>query len=468
MLYPIFGEGIVGTDAERRYLPQTTELSQSFDNFFFQIGPAYSLFLLFFKKIGIDIVSGAVLIQHIIGIITAFLIFHYFKKVNIFLAAFVTVFVYSGWLALWVEHTILRESLSAFFFVLLVLLLTLTVKKEEYFKPGYAFLAGLIGLILVLFRLEFILVIALFPLILLFTKKEKSFSGKKFLQWNLVYFLPIFIIFLVYGAIILGESRKDEFQYGSFFGISYYSLAYHDFLPKIFYYQNSRYPELLQRYQSALKIHQEELDDLSSLKDKRERVSRTLDILTESTEGYLAERPEVKLSANQLMDRLYLDVIQKNTLVYLQAMIINFKSHLIGVAELQSVSAKSSQVGLLKIHLSGQEPPEIEDSKPASLLDKILQFYLASMLVFSKVLFWLFLISLPILLFKWRVMPPEIIVSLFAVFLHLCFLAILADPAHRFRYAIDPFLYFSQLYIIFYLFKTILPRAIRLFSRSIG
>ena len=257
VLYPVFGEGIVGTDAERRYLPQATELLQSFDNFLFQISPAYSLFLLFFKKIGVDIVACAVLVQHIIGIITAFLVFHYFKKINLFLAAFTTVFVYSGWLALWVEHTILRESLSAFFFVLLVLLFTIAIKKEEYFRPCYAFLTGLIGLILVFFRLEFILLVVLFPLIFLFTRKEKLFSVRKFLKWNLGYFLPIFVVFLVCGAIILGDQKEEKLQYGFLFGLSYHSMAYHDFLPKIFYYQNSCYPELLEKYQSALEADQE-------------------------------------------------------------------------------------------------------------------------------------------------------------------------------------------------------------------
>ena len=480
-LYPIFGAGIVGTDAEMRYLPQVDEFSQSLGSFFSQIGPAYSLFLLFFKKITNNMVASSVLIQHIIGVITGVLVFYYFKRVNLFLAAFVTVFVYSGWLALWVEHTILRESLTAFFFVLLVLIFSLAIKEEKYFKLPYAFLAGFLGLILVFFRIEFIFLVIFFPLVFFFAKKGKPLNDKKFLEWSLGYFLPLFVVFLVFGAIILknqeGEESKlssspfaiareqNEFQYGSLFGISYYSLAYHDFLPRIFYYENSRYPGLLEKYQSALEIHKEELNNLTSI-DRREKVGRILNIVFKSTEDYLFEHPEINLSANQLMDRVYLEIIKRNTLIFLQGLAVNFKSHLVGMAELHTVSAKDSQLTLLKIHLSGKEPPSIKDSEPVSMLDKVFRVYIVAMIIFSKILFWLFLISLPILFFKWKITPSEVIVSLFVVFLHLSVLAILADPSHRFRYAIDPFLYFLQFYLIWYFLKTISSKTIKLFQKN--
>ena len=195
-LYPVFGSGIVGTDAQMRYLPQVDELSRSISSFFSQIGPAYSLFLLFFKGITNNMVASSVLVQHIIGVITGVLVFYYFKRVNLFLAAFVTVFVYSGWLALWLEHTILRESLAAFFLVLLIIIFSLSVKEEKYFKLPYAFLTGLTAMILVFFRIEFIFLAVFLPLIFFFAKKEEplnfKFWDKRFLKWSLGYFLPLF------------------------------------------------------------------------------------------------------------------------------------------------------------------------------------------------------------------------------------------------------------------------------------
>jgi len=465
-LYFIFGSGIVGTDAEVRYLPQVNELLESFDNFFSQVGPAYSLFLLFFKKIGVNLIAGSVLIQHIIGIITGLLIFFYFKKVNLFLAAFVTIFVYSGWLSLWVEHTILRESLTAFFFVLLVLIFTLAVKEEKYFKISYAFLAGLIGLVLIFFRIEFVFLVVFFPLIFFFIKKEKPLSfkfwDKRFLNWSLGYFLPLFTVFLISSTFIFKDQKQDEFQYGSLFGISYYTLAYHDFLPKILYYENSRYPALLKKYQLAFEDQQEELNDLA-LTDRREKSGRMLGILLESTEDFLFEHPEIDLSANQLINRTYFEIVRKNPLVYLQAIAINFKSHLMGMSEIRTVLVKSSQISLLKVHLSGKEPSGVKDLEPVSMFDRVFRIYVESMIIFSKILFWLFLISLPVLFLKWKTMPPEIIVSLFVVFLHLFVLTIFADPSHRFRYAIDPFLYFLQLYLISCFFNFFLFKKIKLF-----
>ncbi len=465
-VYLIFGEGIVGTDAEFRYFPQVEQLSESFTNFFSQIGPAYSLFLLFFKKITNNMVLCPVLIQHIIGVVTGVLVFYYFKRVNLFLAAFVTIFVYSGWLALWVEHTILRESLAAFFFVLLVLIFSLAAREERYFKLPYAFLAGLVGLILVFFRIEFMLLVIFFPLVFFFAKREKplnfKFLDKRFLKWSLGYFLPLFVVFCVFGAIILKNQEQNEFQYGSLFGISYYSLAYHDFMPRIFYYENSRYPGLLEKYQSALEIHREELNNLTSA-GRREKTNRTLNIVFESTEDYLSLHPEINFSANQMMDRLYLEIIKKNTLIYLEGVAVNFKSHLMGTAELNTVLSKDSQIASLKIHLSGNEPSDVKDPGQVSMSDRAFRAYIAGMIIFSEILFWLFLISLPILFFKWKIMPPEVIISLFVVFLHLSVLAILADPSQRFRYPIDPFLCFLQIYLILYFLKAVFSKTIKLF-----
>jgi 4-amino-4-deoxy-L-arabinose transferase-like glycosyltransferase len=469
-LYPIFGTGFVGTDAERRYLPQVDELSQSLGNFFSQIGPAYSLFLLLFKKITNDMVVGSVLVQHIIGVITGVLVFHYFKRVNLFLAAFVTIFVYSGWLALWLEHTILRDSLTAFFLVLLVLIFSLAIKQEKYFKLPYAFLAGFTGLILVLFRMELMLLVIFLPFVFFFAKKGKplnfKFWDKRFLGWCLGYFLPLFVVILVFGAVLKNQEQK-KIHYDSLFGVAYYSMAYHDFLPRIFYYENSRYPGLLEKYQSVLEIHKEELNNLTSL-GGREKTSRTVNIVYKATEDYLFEHPEINLSVNQMMDRVYLEIIKRNTLIYLQGVVVNFKSHLVGMAEMHTVLAKSSQLTLLKIHLSGKEPRDVKDLKPVSIFDKAFRVYIAGMIIFSKILFWLFLISLPILFFKWKIMPPEVIVSFFVVFFQLSVLAIVADPSHRFRYPIDPFLYFLQLYLILYFLKTLSFKNIKLFLKKIA
>ncbi|MDO8435956.1 MAG: hypothetical protein Q7S82_01025 [bacterium] len=497
-LYPIFGVGIVGTDAEATYLPQVDELSQSLGSIFSQIGPAYSLFLLFFKKITNDVVAGPVFIQHIIGVITGVLVFYYFKRVNLFLAAFITIFVYSGWLALWSEHTILRESLAAFFLVSLILISSLAIREEKYFKLPYAFLAGFTGLILVFFRIEFIILVFLMPLIILVAKKKERpdfkivdealsssspfanarvadegvassspfanarvadegvassspfanarvFDGS-YLKWSLGYFIPLLIVLAVYGGIL--PKQNNETKYGSWFGIAYLSVAYNGFMPKIFYYENSRYPELLKGYQESLR----EADKFTT-ENKREKVSRSISALRAVTENYLFEHSEINLSVNQLMDRVYLEIMTKNTLVYLESFVINLKNHLLGISELNTVLSKDSQITLLKVHLSGNEPSDAKDLRPVSIFDKAFRIYIEGMIIFSKILFWLFLVSLPFLFFRWKTLPIEIIISFLVVAIHISVLAIIADPAHRFRYAIDPFLYFFQLYLILIFFR---------------
>lgn len=433
--YSIFGVGIVGTDAEFRYFPQVEELSESFTSFFSQTGPFYSLFLMFFDKISNDMVTGPVLVQHILGIITALLVFCYFRRINLPLAFLVTIFTYSSWIAIWLEHTVLRDSLAALFTVLLVILISLAARELKYLRFSLAVLTGLVGLILVFVRIEFVVLFILMPLILLIVRKRKfpdfKFKDKIFLKWNFGYFLPLLIVFIIY--IALPQPFQIETTYGSSFVIAFYSLT-----PDVFYYENSRYPGLLERYQKILEANKGELE---TSEGKRKTMTRFYEV----TEEYLSEHPEINLSMLEIMDKLYVEMMTKNTLVYLKSFSINLKNHLLGIAELNTLVSREK--------IADSEVDTIIDSP---FVDKIFHINNVSMRWFSIILFYLFLPSLVFLFIKWKTMPPEIIISFLIILIHMLVLAFLINPAHRFRYPIDPFIYFFQIYLILILLKAML------------
>ena len=426
-VYPMFGKGMVSTDAERRYYPQVEELSESLTNFFHQNGPFYSLFLLSFKKINVDIVAGPVLIQHILGIITALIAFYYFRKINLPLAFLITIFVYSNWIAMWIEHTILRDSLAAFLLVSLVVLVSLSAKKLKYFKFPFAFLAGLAGLLLIFTRVEFGVLFILMPLILFIVKKREfpdfKFKNKSFFKWSFGYFLPLIVLSIIY-IVMLPQMPQAENPYGSSFKIAYLNL-----IPEAFYYDNSRYPELLERYQKILETSGGKLE---SNEKNREVVGKFQAV----TENYLFEHPEIDLSMLQIMDKIFIEIMTKNTLVYSESVLINVKNQILGISELHSLITKY----------------KLSESSSA---DRILRDYNIGTVWFSIILFWLSLISLPFLFIKWKTLPPEIVMSFLVSVIQIGVLAFLADANHRFKYPIDPFIYFLQFYLILIFLGTI-------------
>lgn len=430
-MYFVFGHGLIAADTESRYFPQAEKLSESLANFFQQTGPAYSLFLLFFKKLTNNMVWGPVLFQHILGIISALLVFFYFKRVNLILAFFVAVLVYSGSIAMWLEHTVLRESLGAFFLVLLVVLTHWAVRRKKYLSFIFGFPAGLAGIILFFLKIEFLPLFLLMPLILLFLKKGEDFNplerGGSFFRWLAGYLCPLLIVFVLYAAA-LGAPRIGT-TYDSFFNIAYHSL-----IPDVFYYNNSKYPELLKSYQKALEDNQE------TAGNSHGKVSQLMKYFYQATQDYLALHPETKLSMLQLMDRLYVDMMINNPAVYLKSSLINFKNHLLGIAELNTMA--------LKGRITTQIP----------ILDTALRFYNISLIWFHLALFWLFLPSLLFLFVGWKRLPQEVLMAFLVSFAHIFILTFIADPAHRFRYAVDPFLYFFQLYLIAIFLKTLLSR----------
>jgi len=138
----------------------------------------------------------------------------------------------------------------------------------------------------------------------------------------------------------------------------------------------------------------------------------------------------------QIMDKIFIEIMTKNTLVYSESVLINVKNQILGISELHSL--------ITKYKLS-----------ESSSTDRILRDYNIGTVWFSIILFWLSLISLPFLFIKWKTLPPEIVMSFLVSVIQIGVLAFLADANHRFKYPIDPFIYFLQFYLILIFLGTI-------------
>ncbi len=455
-VYAIFGHGLVDSDAQARYLPQLEEFSRNPHNIVTQIGPLYTIFLFTFRTLTPDFVTSTVMAQHILGVLTALLVYRFFRPMGDWLSLFVTAFVYAGWLALWLEHGILRESVTAFAVVGLVTLVHGVLTKAGTPRPFSAIAAGCAGTCVVLLRVELIVLVVALPIFFALGLIGRSdWSNRSMWRWSAMYFVPLVAVL---GLIVaLKPAHTARFHYGSVFDTAYYSLAYHGFMPRIFQYEQSRYPELLAEYRSTLAAHRTEIDAFT---DTRDRTSRIFNLFEQVTEDYLSRHPELASKPGELTDRVFLDLARHNTFVYLQAVAINFASHLRGMAELRSARLKTGTVDRMRMYVGGQDPPKTVAagsggvrSVRSVVLDTAFRLYLSATWWCSNVLLALSLIAAPIVFTKWRAIPSEVVLCGCVVGLHLVVLSVVGDPAQRFRYPIDPFLYFVQAYLAVTLVK---------------
>jgi len=468
-VYPNLGVGLVGTDGQVRYFVQAEQLSESFANFFTQTGPLYSAFLMLFGEITNDMVTGPIIVQHILGIITALLIFFYFRRVSLPLALIVTIFLFASVLAVYLEHWILRAAMASFLTVLLVVQLSLAARDTKYLNFIFGFCAGLTSVMLLFTRIEYITLVILIPLILFIVKKRETHDfklwNKPLLKWIGGYICLALVIGGVIGSMYIVTPSQPTIKspYGSYFNIAYHSIA-----PDVFTYDNSRYPDLLKRYQTVLETT---------------HGSASVNLLHQTTEEYLVERPEMKYTRDEMMDKMYIDMMTRNTLPYLKSFALNLGNQLLGRGEAEYLTQTGIIITSLRIVSSNGvvEGVTMMDSQTTEIDSKggiwnyppiVFAVNLASQIyttvmalvykvLLSSVLAWLLLPSLVYFFIKWKTLPKEVIIAFFVSTIPILTLAFLANPIHRFRYPIDPFLYFLQLYLIFLLSKAVFSRPIR-------
>lgn len=413
------GPGVVGTDATARYFPQVDKQSQSLKYFFTQTGAPYSSVLLFFKTVSNNMVGGTVILQHIIGLLTAFMIFIFFHRVNRYFAFMVSFLVFSSRLSVGLEHYISRESLTSFLLIALVFLM-FYVKEKIISNPIYkGFLAGCVALLLFLFRIEYIVLVVFLPLLLVFIIKkyrnpDAQFSRRYFLKYFCAYFTP----FLIIGILNISIRRELRFQQ---YTRTYFNIAFHSLNPQVFEYGNSNYPELLEDYRKILKLNK--------------TVTKSMGQFYKVTEKYLLQHPELKMRQLDLMDRIFVEMIIKNPINFFKSYLNNLKSQALGNNEHHySIKKQRSPTGI-------------------KIIDGILYVFTwpTYKLTFSRLniaVFYIFLLALPVFIIKRRILPEQIIVALFITTIHLLLISGISNAIFRFRYPIDSFLFSIPLYFI--------------------
>jgi hypothetical protein len=464
LLYFVLGHGLVGTDGQARYIPQAQQLSLSFSHFFALVGPFYSTILMLLYKFTHDYVTGPVILQHILGIITALLIYFYVKKVNLPLAVAVALIVYAGLFSLFMEHYILREAVTAFLMVSMVFLLTLAAKETKYMKLIFGLLTGLTGVLLVLTRIELVVVVILVPVVLFIARKtgDSGFHIRNmaFWKWTCGYYLLLAAVAIIAGAMSIVSPGQTLIvsPYGSYTTVAYYNLK-----PNAFNYENSRYPELLKMYQAA--------------EAKGGNPPETVMAIQEATIEYLNQNPTIKLSISKMMDRMYFEGLTKNPGPFLWSVAANLGNQLMGKGEAGFLTQTNIKMGNLSVVSNNSSVIGVTDISKAtpgtgktgflwSIVNMASQIYstvwgLIYRVLSSAVFAWLLILSAVYMFIKWKKLPAEIIVSFLICAIVFATITIIANPIHRFRYPVDPLMYFLQLYLIYLMVKQIYTWSVR-------
>jgi len=413
--------GIARTDAIDRYFPQVEKLKESFSSFFTLTGPAYSAILYFFKNVFNDMITRPVILQHIAGILSGLLVFYFFKRTNKWLAFATSILVYSSQRSAMIEHYILRDSLSAFFLILLVVIF-FTQRKRIFINNWpilSGILAGITGVLLVFMRIEFIVLIFVLPFGHIikrnfFDKQRLNFGDTKYM---VSYFLPLLMVLMIYATV------KDKYAFQQYTGTTF-NIAYHSLDPSVFNYDGSNHPELLKSYQKILR--------------ENGNVSQSMSQFYDATKEYLSRHKEIHLTFLQLMDQVFFEMVFKNPIGYFKSYIVNLSKMMIGNEDLESMGPVPNSYFFMKS------------------IYGILSFptYLFDQETVNRIIVCFFIVGIPFLLLTRKQYDFVVFISVFITVLQILLLAFIANPVARFRYPIDPFLYFSALYGFCSIFRT--------------
>jgi hypothetical protein len=270
---------------------------------------------------------------------------------------------------------------------------------------------------LISLRIEFIVLVVLLPFVILFAQKRQTanfkINNELFLKWVIAYFSPLAIVFIFFTFM---PNHKAIGDYNSVFAVAYCNLS-----KESFSYENSKYPELLKEYRGILETGKTTCESMA--------------VFYQKTNEYLSNHSELKMSPSKMLDRVYVEIMVKNTFSYAKTFITNLKNHLLGIAEIDSLVIK------------------YRSATGAGLFDIFFWIFNVSTIIFYKILFVFFILSLPLLFLKRNHLPYQAFIAFWVSAIHIFVLAFLTNPAHRFRYELDPFIYFIQFYAILALLK---------------
>lgn len=433
-------------DSTARYFPQVEQLDGSLKNYFGQTGPGYSLFLLIFKKLTGDIIKGPVMFQHIMGVASAVMLFFYLRRINLFLAFIIPIMVFCGPRGLGLEHSILRESLCSLFFILFIILASQAFKENNFKNISFnnGFLVGLVGFVLCSIRMEFIVVFMLLPFIILIVAilkiKLEKILARANIRYICGYFLPIIVVGLIY--VIVPNCPKLTKASDALFGVAYFNLQ-----PEVYYYENSSYPELLKAYQENIELVQKQTGARCTSEHSVCSMYSLMAAHYESSDKYLAEHPEIKLSRYQLLDRIHIEMMCKNPIAYVKSFFINLKNILL------TKCYPDENILIIPSFSSNNK-----------FIDSICFLFMLpdrlNPVIINKSLYYLSFLSFPIFLFGFRKIAPESMFMFIIVILQLVIIyAWLGFPTPRCsRYNIESFIYFVQMYPLALLVQSICKR----------
>lgn len=395
-----------------------------------------------------------IILQNIIGIISAVICFNVFSKLNRPLAYCVTLLTFFNPTAIAIENAILRESL-ALFFVLSGFALFLKSAQQEgniYKENIYSFLSGIVFVLAYQTRPEIIIIYIILCLFLLIHTLYKS---RKTWKPLFLFCLPVMLSILFTGFISYKSINKG---YGGVFGVAIFGLK-----SECYFYESQTFPDLIKNIQKrAIQCENERkspCDDpapsafiFKSFID--EEIYKYIGIQLFGKEDYKYTPNEIhKRIHDKIQDQLFLDIIKNNTFVFIKSVFTNVGYNLIhNVHNTVPIMYDGNNYWIAQnwnYYVSPQMLSLYEKDKPSY---KYINYFfrIIELHTTRKILFPFFFIGAIILIFKISgegvsvnyTNKKLILLSILTIpVVHLLFLSIMANNVARFVYPILPFIF---------------------------
>ena len=393
-------------------------------------------------------VIAPIVMQNIIGILSALICFSIFSKINIKLAYAVTLLSFLNPTALAVDNTLLRESLTLFF---LLSALAVFIKAVRQGSSLFCFLSGILFIVVYQFRPETILIYVLLCGILFV---HNLFREQKIWKAVFLFFLPLVLI-------IFFASNNLSYKYAADTNKGRFGIAMHGLKSKCYFYDSPTFPGFFENMQKRLtKLEKERFAPCDAPCSTWQLVWFAADEeKARYNQSIVGEEPGkcVKIESD---DQIFLDIVRYNTFYYLQSVLMNIGYNLIhNLENISPILYDGNNYWISRNWVYYTTPRMLvlyENNKPQykiiTAFFKAVELYTTRKILFPFLIIGSFLI---LGLGRGRLLKDNkgnaflLLCTLVIAWVHLLAVSVMAYPAARLVYVLIPFIFTIEVIGVF-------------------
>ncbi len=399
----------------------------------------------------VDHIIAPIVLQNIIGILSALICFSIFSKINLKLAYVVTLLSFLNPTALAVDNTILRESLTLFF---LLSAFAVFIKAVRRGSALLCVLSGVLFIVVYQFRPETILIYALLCGVLFL---HNLFREQKIWKAVFLFFLPLILI-------IFFASNNLSYKYAVNINKGRFGIAMHGLKSKCYFYDSPTFPEFIKNMQKRLThLEKERFAPCDAPCSTWQLVWFATDEEKARYNQWVSDEEPGKFVKIESDDQIFLDIARYNTFCYLQSVLMNVGYNLIhNVENISPILYDGNNYWISQNWVYYTTPRMLvlyENNKPRYKI--IAAFFKAVELYTTRKILFPFLIigSFLILRLGWRRFLKDnkgnsflLLCTLVILWVHLLAVSVMAYPAARFIYVLIPFIFTVEIIGVFGVF----------------